>query len=146
MAKKNALGAILRKSGYRATGPRLAVLSALKKEHRPMSAQKIIDALRPDVDPSTVYRTLKSLKDKGIVRQVDLRHNHAHYEFADPDDHHHLICLRCGRIETVRHCSVADAETAVLKHARHFATITTHALEFYGICKKCAATPNDHAA
>ena len=140
MANTENIGQILRKSGYRATEPRLAVLTLLKKEHRPMSAQEIIDATKPNIDQSTIYRTLKSLKNKGIVRQVDLRHNHAHYEFADPAYHHHLICLRCGQIEGVRHCNVVDVENTILKHARHFSAITTHALELYGICKKCAGS------
>jgi Fe2+ or Zn2+ uptake regulation protein len=146
MAKNEDLGRTLRKSGYRATGPRIAILAILKKEHRPMSAQEIIDASRRTIDPATVYRTISSLREKGVIRQVDLRQNHAHYEFADPSYQHHVICMRCGRIEGVRHCNVATFERAVLREAKQFAEITTHALEFYGICKKCADQRTRHHA
>lgn len=139
MAKDGDIGSTLRKSGHRATGPRIAILTLLKKERRPMSAQEIIDASKGTIDPSTIYRTLASLKEKGIVRQVDLRHHHAHYEFSDPSYQHHLICTRCGKIEGVKHDDVATFEHAVLRGAKQFAEITTHALTFYGVCKKCAA-------
>ncbi len=103
-----------------------------------MSAQEIIDALPSDTDQATVYRTIKSLKEKGVIKQIDLRHNHAHYELANIAEHHHLICLRCGRIEDVAHCGVEAIQSAVLRDSKHFAEIKQHALEFYGICKSCA--------
>lgn len=127
----------MRKSGYKATAPRLAILATLKKERNPMSVQKIIDRLPKKIDQATVYRTVKSLKEKGIIRQIDLRHNHAHYELTDMVKHHHLICLNCGRIEDVHHCGVEATQTAILRQSKHFAEIREHALEFYGVCKKC---------
>ena len=78
-----------------------------------MSAQEIIDALPSDTDQATVYRTIKSLKEKGVIKQIDLRHNHAHYELANIAEHHHLICLRCGRIEDVAHCGVEAIQSVV---------------------------------
>jgi len=164
-AKKNAGGGapialkeVLRRNGWKATAPRLAVLSLLAKTKRPMSAQNIIDALphsrrpmrlprsvrRPArgagaIDQATAYRTLAAFKAKGIIRQVDLRHNHAHYELADVAEHHHLICTRCGRVEDVRHCGIEAVQAAALRGAKHFAEITQHSLEFYGTCTSCAS-------
>jgi Fur family ferric uptake transcriptional regulator len=138
MPKQTDLQNILRKSGYKATPSRLAILEVFKKMRIPMSAKNIIDALPADTDQATVYRTLKSLKEKGIIKQIDLRHNHAHYELANTAEHHHLICLRCGRIEDVHHCNLEVTQEAVLKSSKKFAEIQQHALEFYGICKSCA--------
>ena len=129
---------MLRKSGYKATPSRLAILEVFKKNKNPLSAQEIIDSLPSDTDQTTVYRTLKSLKGKGVIKQIDLRLNHAHYELAAIADHHHLVCLRCGRIEDVTHCNVETMEDTILRGSRHFAEIKTHALEFYGVCKACA--------
>ena len=129
---------MLRKSGYKATPSRLAILALFKKSKNPMSAQEIIEVLPRDTDQATVYRTLKSLKGKGIIKQIDLRHNHAHYEFTDIVDHHHLICLSCGRIEDVEHCGVEMMQSAILRSSKHFTEIRQHALEFYGLCKACA--------
>jgi Fur family ferric uptake transcriptional regulator len=138
MPKKDDLRTILRKSGHKATPPRLAILEVFKKNSNPLSAQEIINSLPSNADQTTVYRTLKSLKEKGIIKQIDLRHNHAHYEIADVNDHHHLICLRCGKIEDVAHHNVEVMERTILQNAKHFSEIRQHTLEFYGICKACA--------
>ena len=138
MQQKDPFRNLLRKSGHKATHSRLAILGLFKKSKNPMSAQEVIEALPPTIDPATVYRTLKTLKEKGIVKQIDLRHNHAHYELVDAAEHHHLICTRCGRIEDVRHCNIEATHAAILREAKHFSEITQHALEFYGVCKSCA--------
>ncbi len=140
------LRGLLQKSGYKVTSPRLAILAVFKKSHEPLSAQQIVDLLpraarghgNSTIDQTTVYRTLKSLKEKGLIRPIDLRHNHAHYELVDVADHHHIICLRCGRIEKVEHQNVETMERTILQNAKHFAEIKQHTLEFYGVCKTCA--------
>ena len=129
---------MLRKSGYKATPSRLAIMGVFNKTKSPMSAQEIMDSLPSEIDQATVYRTLKSLKEKGVIKQIDLRHNHAHYELADIAEHHHLVCLRCGRIEDVAHCGIEAVQSAILRDAKHFAEIKAHALEFYGVCRACA--------
>ncbi len=138
MPQKDDLRALLRKSGHKATPSLLAILEVFKKNKNPLSAQEIINSLPSDTDQTTVYRTLKSLKEKGVIKQIDLRHNHAHYEIADANDHHHLICLRCGKIEDVEHHNVEVMEHTILQNAKRFAEIRQHTLEFYGICKVCA--------
>jgi Fe2+ or Zn2+ uptake regulation protein len=144
MPKNDDLRNILRKSGYKATPSRLVILDAFRNNRNPMSAQAIIDVLPSNTDQATVYRTLKSLKGKGVIKQIDLRHNHAHYELANIAEHHHLVCLSCGKIEDVHHCGVEGMEGAVLRSSKHFAEIRQHALEFYGICKSCAKTTRPH--
>jgi Fur family ferric uptake transcriptional regulator len=103
-----------------------------------MSAQEVMGTLPSGTDQATVYRTLKLLKEKGLIKQIDLRHNHAHYELAGNAEHHHLVCLRCGRIEDVEHCGAEAIQSTILRNSKHFAEIKAHALEFYGICKRCA--------
>lgn len=138
MKKKDDLRQLLRKSGHKATSSRLAILRAFQKAKKPLSAQGVIELVPRTIDQATVYRTLRSFKEKGILRPVDLRHNHAHYDLATLDHHHHIICLRCGRIENVPHHGVEAMERSIAQSSRHFAEIRQHALEFYGICKACA--------
>ncbi len=133
---------LLRKSGYKVTTSRLLVLNILEKEKNPISAQDIIDLLGQQIDQATVYRILKTFEEKGLIRQTDLRHNHAHYEIFRNDEHHHLICLLCGKMEDVHDCEVSEAHTTVLKHSKHFSEIKQHSLEFYGVCRLCAK--NEH--
>jgi Fur family ferric uptake transcriptional regulator len=138
MPKRDNFREVLRKGGHKATPSRLAILDIFGKTRNPMSAQEIIETLPSDTDQATVYRTLKLLKEKGVIKQIDLRHNHAHYELANIAEHHHLVCLRCGRIEDVERCGVEAIQSTILKNSKHFAEIQQHTLEFYGICKTCA--------
>lgn len=133
----NEMRSILRKTHLKATPARLFVLSIFKKARRPLSAQEIIDTVGARADQATVYRILHDFKTCGIIRPIDLRHNHAHYELADRDDHHHLVCARCGRIEDVEECGIEDVQAAVLRASRAFSKIVQHSLEFYGICRTC---------
>ena len=128
----------LHRSGYKATPARLAILDIFKKSKRPLSAQEIIDELPGDIDQATIYRTFTALKTKGIIHQIDLRHNHAHYELTDIAEHHHLICLHCGRVEDVQHCNIGEIQATVLRASKHFSEIKQHTLEFYGMCRVCA--------
>jgi len=138
MQPKDDFRNLLRKSGSKATSSRLAIFGVFRRTRSPVSAQEIIDMLPSDKDQSTVYRTLKLLKEKGLIKQIDLRHNHAHYELTNNAEHHHLICLGCGRIEDVDHCGIEAIQSNFLRGSRHFAEIQQHALEFYGTCKTCA--------
>ena len=128
---------LLRTSGYKATVSRMQVLSLLESSRHPLSAQDIVEAVGSAMNQATVYRILKALNEKGLIRQIDLRHNHAHYEITKQDEHHHLVCTECGRIEDVHECGVESMHGAVIKHSKQFAIVRQHALEFYGICKVC---------
>jgi len=143
MQKMKSLHEILRKSGHKVTPARIAILGIFHKTKRPLSAQEIIDELPRDTDQVTIYRTLKSFKNKGIIKQIDLRHNHAHYELTDIADHHHIMCIRCGRIEDVQHCGVEEIQDKVIRSSKHFSEIKQHTLEFYGICKSCVKKDAD---
>jgi Fur family ferric uptake transcriptional regulator len=56
----------------------------------------------PKLNRVTVYRTLKMLKDSGLVDELDLMHfggDQHYYETRMKQEHAHVICLRCGRVE-----------------------------------------------
>src|ERR1700693_6283943 len=56
----------------------------------------------PKLNRVTVYRTLKMLKAGGMVDELDLMHHEGdqhYYETRLKQEHAHVICLRCGRIE-----------------------------------------------
>ena len=128
---------VLRKSGLKATPARLLILALMKKSRHPLSAQEIIEELGRNFDEATIYRILKNLKSRGIIKQIDLRHNHAHYELVSLEDHHHLICMQCGKIEDITGCEVEDMYHTILAASKEFRDIRQHSLEFYGTCASC---------
>ena len=126
----------LRKRGFRVTKPRLAVLGALSKQKRPVSIADIYTDVRKAMNQSTTYRAVEDLERVGLVRRVDFRHEHAHYELAE-DHHHHVICKKCGTTENLTSCGGKRLEREVLKKSG-FKTIESHSMEFYGLCRKCS--------
>lgn len=138
MEEKTDFPASLRKAGYKATPQRLFLLRLLSMAKRPLSPQDIISKMKKEADPVTVYRILKDLKSAGFVRQIDFQHSHAHYELSDAEDHHHLICSKCGTSEDIEGCDVEDMGKSILRKSKHFGIIQRHSLEFFGICRNCS--------
>lgn len=137
--KTNDLSQSLRKGGYRATPPRLAVLEVLEKAKRPLTIKEIMaGALTGRMDQVTVYRTLKALKKIGMARQIEFQHGHAHFEITSARDHHHIICTKCERIEDFTECYADEIKQKLLNRSSAFAVILDHSLEIFAICKDCS--------
>jgi len=130
----------LRAAHLRATPQRLAVLDVLARAHKPLALHDVGARLGEGVaNQSTLYRAMHDLCDAGIARSVDLRHAHAHYELVTDTEHHHLICTSCGAVEDYSSPLCRKIEADALKQSTSFATISEHAFELYGTCKRCAA-------
>lgn len=127
---------LVRQAGFKATPAILAIMSVLQHAKKPLTAQEIAEKLTQKRDKVTVYRILEKLKEKGIVRHVDFQHGHAHYELNN-DDHHHIICTVCGKIEELGACSLKNMMQHVIKESILFTKLTGHSMEFFGICKIC---------
>jgi Fur family ferric uptake transcriptional regulator len=130
---------VLRAQGLKATPARLKVLKTLFQSGKPQSIQQILESLEAKESfKVTVYRVLADLKGTGIVRQVDFQQPHAYYELADPADHHHLVCVKCNRIEDFIGCDADNMADAALKKSTGFARVTGHSFELFGLCNRCA--------
>lgn len=130
---------LLRKRGLRITGPRLAVLTALLDEHRPTSAQELIDAVAAQgMDQVTVYRTLNTLVDEGIAQAVGTTDRGRRFEVHACEgcriDHPHLQCRSCGALECLEHGLLP----ALLVPTEVGGFLVDEAkLYLYGLCPKC---------
>ncbi len=102
-----------------------------------MSAEELYRAVKkryPNIGLATVYRTLDLLKGLGLVNEEVFGEGHRHFE-ANPDHHHHLVCLSCGRIEEFGE-RVLDQFQRSLEERFRF-EVVDHCLEFYGYCSFC---------
>lgn len=128
--------AMLKALGLRLTPARRAILAVLESAREPLSIETLHKGLKPRADQATVYRTLETLLAKGVVRQVMFAPGKALYELAG-DEHHHLVCARCGRVEDIE-LACDELEHAALKRSKNFKTVDRHTLELYGVCRTCA--------
>lgn len=128
---------LLSGAGLKATRGRLAVLDILKRNPKPVDASGIRVKLKRSgitIDLVTVYRTLDTLCEKMLVRRVEFGEGKYRYELAR-DDHHHLICEKCGEVEDIALCPVADLEKDINQRQKFL--VKRHSLEFFGLCQQC---------
>lgn len=130
--------AILREKGYRLTPQRLVIVAALQKGDHHISAEEIykdVCAQFPQVNISTVYRTLELLKKLGLVMQVDLGEGRILYHRTDMGHHHHLICQKCGARIELDESFLAPLREALLKQYQFKADLMH--LTISGHCGRC---------
>lgn len=136
--KTEDIPALLKSAGLKATSARSAILSVFIDCTQPLSIQDLAERLGNDAHQATLYRAVERLVAAGVLLQVNLGTDSAHYELRDETHHHHhAICTDCGRIEDVQLCENVALEKEVLQSLRHFKTLRTHSLEFFGQCVTC---------
>lgn len=128
----------LRDVDLRATPARIALMNLLETSEEPLDVQSMIDYLEGrhvKADPATVFRIMNMFTDKGITRQISFNEGKFRYELASKNDHHHLVCNKCGNIEDISDCRIGAYENNIEKQ-KNF-KVTNHLLEFFGVCQKC---------
>jgi Fur family ferric uptake transcriptional regulator len=95
----------LKLQGVRLTRQRKILLDLIDQSGLHLDAERLYQLGRekdPKLNRVTVYRTLKLLKAGGLVDELDLMHHDGdqhYYETRLKQEHAHVICLRCGKIE-----------------------------------------------
>jgi Fur family transcriptional regulator, stress-responsive regulator len=130
---------MLRDSSLRVTRPRVAVLGAVHG-HPHADTDTVIRAVRadlPEVSHQTVYDALNALTAAGLVRRIQPSGSVARYESRVGDNHHHVVCRRCGVIADVD-CAVGEAPCLAASDDLGF-TIDEAEVIYWGVCPDCAA-------
>jgi len=117
------------------TPQRLAILEYLQGNKTHPSAADVYKAVSekfPTMSVATVYNTMETLKNMGMVRELSIDPDKKRFD-PETEVHHHLICIRCKRITDIHgryDLDLADDEQG------DFDIIGNH-IEFYGICPMC---------
>lgn len=119
----------------------LKVLEVLEHMKDLSSAQDIYGVMRGEDDKApgltTVYRSLESLVNQGLVQAVDIGDGERRYELIEPGEHHHhLICQECRKSTHLDECLIEDLDAAI--KAKYGFEIESHILEIFGTCTECA--------
>ena len=91
----------LQQRGLKITPQRVAVLQALYTLNNHPTAQQIIDFVHKkysNVATGTIYKTLDTLVEKGVITKVRTADEAARYD-GRIDNHHHLYIEGSNRIE-----------------------------------------------
>jgi Fur family ferric uptake transcriptional regulator len=92
--------AVLRRNGLNATSARIAILQILGEEHHHRSVEELRSEILeryPAIDPATVYRTLETLEEHGLVVRMELGDKRTRWASVTRE-HHHLTCRNCKAV------------------------------------------------
>ena len=138
MNRSGSIASKLSELGYRLTPQRVMVLSALENSGNHISAEEIyaqIVAKYPQVNISTVYRTLELLKRLGLVTETNLWGGRVRYHPTAKGHHHHLVCQECGAIIDLDESLLSPLKSALLREYK-FSADLRH-LAIFGRCTNC---------
>lgn len=133
---------ILKENGYKLTEQRKVILRTLIEYHEehlsPDDIFVITSKNFPDIGIATIYRTLQLFEELEIVYKVDFNDGYSRYELklgAEEHRHHHLLCLKCGKVIEVK-VDLLDSLEKEIESQESF-TIVDHNVKFYGYCSDC---------
>ncbi|MGK0722457.1 Fur family transcriptional regulator [Leucobacter sp. W1478] len=134
---------LLREAGLRVTSGRLAALIHIEA-HPHSSVAQIHAALArdlPSLSTQSVHNITHDLTAHGILNRIDTPDSgSALYETRTADNHHHVQCIVCHRIEDVD-CVVGEAP-CLTPHNAHGMRVLEANVTFRGICAACDKSPS----
>ena len=125
-------------TGMRVTKQRALILEIIRRGQGHLDADEVYRRARekqPRLSLSTVYRTLQLLKRLGLVEEVHFDEAHHHYEVKPSAEHHHLVCLGCGKVIEFRYPLARYVKRNVTE-AKDFEIVDTE-IRMTGYCFKC---------
>jgi Fur family ferric uptake transcriptional regulator len=132
--------ATLRQQGYRLTPQRNVIWEVLRSAGRHMTAEEITTEVKrqlPDVNASTVYRTLTLLVELDLVVETRLEGSVCYYEVSPEPTHHHFVCSRCGAVGHFGDELLAPVHKELSQ--RHGFAIHQLQVTAVGLCRDCQA-------
>lgn len=127
----------LRSAGLRVTRQRVAVLQAVRAGHH-LDADQVIAQVRAElgsVSTQAVYDVLHVLTDGGLIRRIEPAGSSALYDERVGDNHHHLVCRRCGAVADVD-CAIGAAPCLTPAAAQGF-SVDEAEVTYWGLCPDC---------
>lgn len=132
MTQERTISQYLEKHGIRPSVQRIAIAEYLMKHKTHPTADEIFAAISPQIPTlsrTTVYNTLKSFAESGVVSILNIDEKNTRFD-GDIFPHAHLKCKMCGKIKDVMGC----------RFPRYFRK-DFHVLEtqvfFIGFCEDC---------
>lgn len=139
MKSREEIDALLKKANLKVTPTRKLILKAFMHYSYALSYNDINTAIKESLDKVTIYRTLKTFEEKGIIHQVLDTSNQVKYALCSAsctdhqhhDTHIHFKCTACKQT----YC-IEDKEIPQISMPKGFIQVHSSML-VEGICKAC---------
>lgn len=132
---------ILKRNQLSVTGSRKKILQLFLGQTGALSHGDIEKKVGEQFDRVTIYRTLQTFLDKGIIHNIPTADNFIQYALCRDNcsaghhhDHHvHFVCTVCGNTTCLE-----DVSVPLVKLPKGFSTFKTE-MVVSGTCKRCHA-------
>jgi len=128
----------LKKTGLKATLPRLKVLSIFENsKEKHLTAEdvyKVILGSGQEVGLATIYRVLTQFEQAGLLIRHHFETGKAVFELNEKSHHDHIVCLQCGFIHEFVDQEIERLQNIVAE--KNGFNIIEHALYIYADCSK----------
>ena len=131
----------LKNSNLKVTPQRLAIYSYLYHNHTHPNAETIYNFVKEDnltISLATVYKTLKTLRDYGLIQEINVGEDSFRYDLQTTP-HSHIICTKCNSIIDyfVENDIVSNIKDKINNEIDF--DVQASQMYFYGVCKNCRA-------
>jgi len=130
----NSIIDILKENDIAPSMQRIKILEYLQSYKTHPTADMIYQALAnemPTLSKTTVYNTLKTFSEKGILVALSLFENEVRYEY-NTEPHIHFKCTKCNKIYDLDKTYDRYDENMIDGHK-----VDEHHVNLRGICKNC---------
>ncbi|GLZ13728.1 transcriptional repressor [Actinomadura sp. NBRC 104425] len=127
----------LRQAGLRVTAARVAILETVRTGDH-LGVEAVAGGVRKrvgHVSLQAVYEALHALTAAGLVRRIEPAGGPARFEGRVGDNHHHLVCRRCGAVSDVD-CVVGRAPCLRPSDTAGY-VVDEAEVTFWGLCPDC---------
>jgi Fur family ferric uptake transcriptional regulator len=138
VTERQTLVEMLRGRGQRMTPQRQLILEAVQEIEGHISAEAVharVAARFPQVNISTVYRTLELLQELGLVTHTHFDDGVAQYHRSEEGIHQHMVCRSCGSEVELEMSFLEPLGRTLLDRYGFRADLAHFAL--VGVCRAC---------
>ncbi len=129
----------LKQKKFKITKVRSGIITLFTQAKSPLAAKELLDyfhSIGLNINKTTVYRELAFLLGENIIKEIEFGEGQKRYELEDFKHHHHLICLKCRKVDDI------ELKTDLEKEEKRFLKengfkVVNHSLEFFGYCQNC---------
>ncbi len=127
-----------RTGGLKLTHQRMEVFREVAGTESHPDAETIYQSVRgrvPTMSRDTVYRTLATLEEQGLVRKAEILSGRGRYD-ANVDHHHHFVCTECGSVQDFY--SDALDQLPIPRSVASLGHVESTHVQVRGLCAACA--------